>query len=75
MDVSVIGLELGVVFKVFSLELEVLLEFSYSLYDFCWDNVLVVGRKIFWEDFFEDVIVYLIEVENLDFGLEFFFVV
>lgn len=70
-----IGLELGVVFKVFSLELEVLLEFSYSLYDFCWDNVLVVGRKIFWEDFFEDVIVYLIEVENLDFGLEFFFVV
>ncbi|NES70197.1 MAG: hydrogenase maturation protease, partial [Okeania sp. SIO2D1] len=43
---------------------------SYSLHDFRWDNALAVGRKIFREDFPEDVIVYLIEAENLDFGLE-----
>ncbi|MDE5078501.1 MAG: hydrogenase maturation protease, partial [Trichodesmium sp. St2_bin6] len=43
---------------------------SYSLHDFRWDNALAVGRKIFREDFPEDVTVYLIEAENLDFGLE-----
>jgi hydrogenase maturation protease len=50
--------------------LEALPEPSYSLHDFRWDNALAVGRKIFRDDFPEDVIVYLIEAENLDFGLE-----
>jgi Ni,Fe-hydrogenase maturation factor len=40
------------------------------LHDFRWDNALAVGRKIFREDFPEDVTVYLIEAESLDFGLE-----
>jgi hypothetical protein len=40
------------------------------LHDFRWDNALAAGRKIFKEDFPEDVIVYLIEAENLALGLE-----
>ena len=69
-DASATGSEPGAVFKVPSSELEALPEPSYSLHDFRWDNALAVGRKIFREDFPEDVTVYLIEAENLDFGLE-----
>ena len=69
-DASATGSEPGAIFKVPSSELEALPEASYSLHDFRWDNALAVGRKIFREDFPEDVTVYLIEAENLDFGLE-----
>merc|ERR1711872_869074 len=69
-DASATGSEPGAVFKVPSSEMEALPEPSYSLHDFRWDNALAVGRKIFREDFPEDVTVYLIEAENLDFGLE-----
>lgn len=70
LDASATGSEPGAIFKVPSSELEALPEPSYSLHDFRWDNALAVGRKIFKDDFPEDVIVYLIEAENLDFGLE-----
>lgn len=70
LDASATGSEPGAIFKVPSSELEALPEPSYSLHDFRWDNALAVGRKIFREDFPKDVIVYLIEAENLDFGLE-----
>lgn len=70
LDASATGSEPGAIFKVPSSELEALPEPSYSLHDFRWDNALAVGRKIFREDFPQDVIVYLIEAENLDFGLE-----
>ncbi|NEP05169.1 MAG: hydrogenase maturation protease [Okeania sp. SIO2G4] len=70
LDASATGSEPGAIFKVPSSELEALPEPSYNLHDFRWDNALAVGRKIFREDFPEDVIVYLIEAENLDFGLE-----
>jgi hydrogenase maturation protease len=69
-DASATGSEPGAIFKVPSSELEALPEPSYSLHDFRWDNALAVGRKIFREDFPEDVTVYLIEAANLDFGLE-----
>ncbi|MGD1705134.1 hydrogenase maturation protease [Dapis sp. BLCC M229] len=69
-DASATGSEPGAIFKVPSSELEALPEPSYSLHDFRWDNALAVGRKIFQEDFPKDIIVYLIEAENLDFGLE-----
>ncbi|MBN3885034.1 MAG: hydrogenase maturation protease, partial [Nostoc sp. JL34] len=42
----------------------------YNLHDFRWDNALAAGRKIFQNDFPEEVTVYLIEAANLGFGLE-----
>ncbi|MDJ0553178.1 MAG: hydrogenase maturation protease [Microcoleaceae cyanobacterium MO_207.B10] len=70
LDASATGSEPGAIFKVPSSELEALPEPSYNLHDFRWDNALAVGRKIFKDDFPEDVTVYLIEAESLDFGLE-----
>ena len=60
----------GTIFEVPGAELENLPEPSYNLHDFRWDNALAVGRKIFKDDFPEEVIVYLIEAESLDLGLE-----
>ncbi|MEL4897786.1 hydrogenase maturation protease [Crocosphaera sp. Alani8] len=62
--------EPGTVYKVPGKELEELPEPSYSLHDFRWDHALGAGRKIFKEEFPDDVTVYLIEAENLGLGLE-----
>lgn len=69
-DACSTGSEAGAVFAVPGSELEALPEPSYSLHDFRWDNAIAVGRKIFRDEFPSDVTVYLIEAENLDFGLE-----
>ena len=69
-DASSTGSEPGAIFKVPGNELEALPEPSYNLHDFRWDNALAAGRKIFKDDFPAEVTVYLIEAENLDFGLE-----
>ncbi|MFN6568637.1 hydrogenase maturation protease [Dendronalium sp. ChiSLP03b] len=69
-DASSTNSEPGAIFKVPSKELESLPEPSYNLHNFRWDNALAAGRKIFHDDFPEDVTVYLIEAANLDFGLE-----
>lgn len=69
-DASSTDSEPGAIFKVPGKELEALPEPSYNLHDFRWDHALAAGRKIFKEDFPEEVTVYLIEAENLDFGLE-----
>ncbi|NWF60377.1 MAG: hydrogenase maturation protease [Fischerella sp.] len=69
-DASATGSEPGAVFKVPGKELEALPEPSYNLHDFRWDNALAAGRKIFQNDFPEEVIVYLIEAANLGFGWE-----
>ncbi|WP_414566525.1 MULTISPECIES: hydrogenase maturation protease [unclassified Anabaena] len=69
-DASSTGSEPGAVFKVPGKELEALPESSYNLHDFRWDNALAAGRKIFQNDFPQDVTVYLIEAANLDLGLE-----
>ena len=69
-DASSTGSEPGAVFKVPGKELEALPEPSYNLHDFRWDNALAAGRKIFKDDFPQEVTVYLIEAENLGFGLE-----
>ncbi len=69
-DASSTNSEPGAVFKVPGKELETLPEPSYNLHDFRWDNALAAGRKIFKDDFPLDVTVYLIEAENLGFGLE-----
>ena len=69
-DASSTGSEPGAIFKVPGKELEVLPEPSYNLHSFRWDNALAAGRKIFQNDFPDEVTVYLIEAANLDFGLE-----
>ena len=69
-DASSTGSEPGAVFKVPGKELEALPELSYNLHDFRWDHALAAGKKIFKEDFPEEVTVYLIEAKNLGFGLE-----
>ncbi|ABA23552.1 Peptidase M52, hydrogen uptake protein [Trichormus variabilis ATCC 29413] len=69
-DASSTGSEPGAVFKVPGEELAALPEPSYNLHDFRWDHALAAGKKIFPDDFPQDVTVYLIEAANLDFGLE-----
>jgi hydrogenase maturation protease len=60
----------GTIFEVPGEELENLPAPSYNLHDFRWDNALAAGRKIFKNDFPQEVIVYLIEAKNLKLGLE-----
>jgi hydrogenase maturation protease len=69
-DASSTGSEPGAIFKVPGKELENLPEPSYNLHNFRWDNALATGRKIFQNDFPQDVTVYLIEATNLGLGLE-----
>ncbi|QLE54612.1 hydrogenase maturation protease [Nostoc sp. TCL26-01] len=69
-DASSTGSEPGAVFQVPGAELAALPEPSYNLHDFRWDHALAAGRKIFEDDFPQDVTVYLIEAANLDLGLE-----
>ena len=68
-DASSTGSPPGAVFEVPGSELEALPSPSYNLHDFRWDHALAAGRKIFAE-FPDDVTVYLIEAETLDFGLD-----
>lgn len=70
LDASYTGSEAGAIFKVPGNELEALPEPSYNLHDFRWDHALAAGRKIFGDDFPQEVTVYLIEAANLDLGLE-----
>ena len=70
LDASCTGSEAGAIFKVPVKELEALPEPSYNLHDLRWDHALAAGRKIFLDDFPEEVTVYLIEAANLDLGLE-----
>ncbi|SRR5579883_1272441 len=69
-DASSTGSEPGAVFKVPGKELAALPEPSCGLHDFRWDHALAAGRKIFKDDFPQDVTVYLIEAETLHLGLE-----
>ncbi len=69
-DASSTGSEAGAIFKVPGKELENLPEPSYNLHNFRWDHALATGRKIFQNDFPQDVTVYLIETANLGFGLD-----
>ncbi len=61
--------EAGSIFEVPGSELENVPDPGYNLHDFRWDNALYAGKKIFKDDFPDDVLVYLIEAENLDLGI------
>lgn len=69
-DASSTGSEPGAIYKVPGDVLERLPEASYTLHDFRWEHAIAAGRKIFRDQFPADVTVYLVEAENLGFGLE-----
>jgi hydrogenase maturation protease len=69
-DASSTGSEPGAIYEVPGAELSAEREPSYSLHDFRWDHALYAGRRIFREDFPQDVTVFLIEAATLELGLE-----
>ncbi|HIK55719.1 MAG TPA: hydrogenase maturation protease [Synechococcales cyanobacterium M55_K2018_004] len=68
-DASSTGSEPGTIYQVPGNVLEQLPVPSYTLHDFRWDHAIAAGRKIFRDEFPSDVTVFLIEAENLSFGL------
>lgn len=69
-DASHSGSKPGAIFEVPGEDLAKQPEPSYNLHDFRWDHALFAGKKIFKEDFPEDISVFLIEAADLSFGLE-----
>ena len=69
-DASNSGSEPGAVFEVPGNEMEGKPPDSFNLHDFRWDHALYAGRKIFKDEFPEDVQVFLIEAKTLELGLE-----
>lgn len=61
--------EAGTIFEVPGKELENIPEPSYNLHDFRWDNALYAGRRIYKDEFPENIKVFLIEAESLDLGI------
>ncbi len=62
--------EPGTIFEVPGHELENIPEASYNLHDFRWDNALYAGRRIYQDQFPDNITVFLIEVETLALGIE-----
>lgn len=59
----------GTIFEVPGEELESIPEPSYNLHDFRWDNALYAGKRIYQDDFPNDIKVFLIEAQNLELGI------
>ena len=68
-DANKSGSEPGTIFEVPGSELENVPEPSYNLHDFRWDHALYAGKKIYKEEFPEDVVAYLIEVNRTAMGV------
>lgn len=64
------GSEPGAIFEIPGAELANVPDPGYNLHDFRWDHALYAGKRIFRDEFPDDVTVYLIEAKNLGFGLE-----
>jgi hydrogenase maturation protease len=69
-DAGKTGSDAGAIYEVPGEELVGEREPSYSLHDFRWDHAIYAGRKIFRDEFPEEVTVFLIEAANLDIGLD-----
>ncbi|MFN0218601.1 MAG: hydrogenase maturation protease [Hyphomicrobium sp.] len=63
------GTEPGAIFEVPGSELEGEPPESLNLHDFRWQHALYAGRKIFKNDFPDDVVVYLIEARSIEYGI------
>jgi hydrogenase maturation protease len=68
-DANLSESEAGSLFIVPGEELANIPEPSYNLHDFRWDNAIYAGKKIYKEDFPENITVYLIEAETVDMGI------
>ncbi len=69
-DANFSGSAPGDIFKVPGEELSNIKDPGYNLHDFRWDHALYAGKKIFKQEFPDDITVFLIEVENTDMGLD-----
>jgi hydrogenase maturation protease len=69
-DANQCGAEPGAIFEAPGEFLANIPEPAFNLHGFRWDHALYAGKKIFKEEFPQDVSVYLIEGENLGLGLE-----
>ncbi|WP_026607803.1 hydrogenase maturation protease [Methylocapsa acidiphila] len=69
-DACASGAEPGAVFEAPGSFLENHPEPSFTLHDFRWDHALYAGRRIWADEFPDDVTVFLVEAQTLDFGLE-----
>jgi hydrogenase maturation protease len=63
------GAEPGAVFEVPGAALEPDHAPPLATHDFRWDHAIAAGRRIYRDDFPDDVTVFLIEAETLDFGI------
>ncbi len=68
-DANLSQSEPGSLFIVPGEELANIPEPSYNLHDFRWDNALYAGKKIYQDDFPDDVTVYLIEAASVELGI------
>lgn len=69
-DASKTGAEPGAVFEVPGADLEGRPVQSFNLHDFRWDHALYAGRRIFKNEFPDEVTVFLIEAHSLEFGCD-----
>jgi hydrogenase maturation protease len=63
------GAEPGAIFEVPGAELEQPAPASFNLHDFRWDHALYAGRRIYREDFPQEVTVFLIEAGTVALGI------
>lgn len=68
-DANFCGEPAGTIYRVSGAELMNAPASGGNLHDFRWDHAIYAGRQIFKEDFPTDIIVFLIEAENVGFGL------
>lgn len=69
-DATRTGVEPGAIYEVPGRELERPYTPGLNLHDFRWDAALHAGRQIFGAAFPQDVTVFLVEAERLDYGTE-----
>ncbi|MCY4270595.1 MAG: hydrogenase maturation protease [Gammaproteobacteria bacterium] len=67
-DASQSGSKPGSIFEVPGSELEGEPPAGFNLHEFRWDHALYAGRRMFRDEFPEDVTVFLIEAANLNLG-------
>lgn len=63
------GSEPGAIFEVPGGELKRTYAPNLNLHDFRWDHALFAGKSIFRDEFPDDVLVFLIEAQSVDFGI------
>lgn len=68
-DANLSQSEPGSLFVVPGDELANVPEPGYNLHDFRWDNAIYAGKKIYQDEFPDNIMVYLIEAETVELGI------